>query len=153
MPLSPSGRRPAWDSTDSAEDLASARPKRVGMLGPYQGATQRQKLKRSRQATGPLVKVSRQGATYLGVLAAHDTDSHIGGQSPQVSVGDEAGRILVCDRLQEAQGHVRQAGVGTKGALTTIGEAHGRVRATALQLAVGEHAGVVPGQADLGGRR
>ena len=154
MPLSPSGRRPAWDSTDSAEDLASPRPKRVGTLGPYQGATQRRKLKRSRLATGPLVKSRYQGRCYIpGVLAAHDTDSDVRGQSPQISVRDEAGHILVCDRLQEAQGHVRQAGVGTKGALTTIGEAHGRVGATALQLAIREHASVVPGQADLGGRR
>mmetsp|Transcript_134455 Transcript_134455/g.429525 ORF Transcript_134455/g.429525 Transcript_134455/m.429525 type:complete len:214 (+) Transcript_134455:570-1211(+) len=34
MPLSPSGRRPSWDSTDSAEEAASLRPKRVLMLGP-----------------------------------------------------------------------------------------------------------------------
>mmetsp|Transcript_72895 Transcript_72895/g.190166 ORF Transcript_72895/g.190166 Transcript_72895/m.190166 type:complete len:230 (+) Transcript_72895:142-831(+) len=33
-PLSPSGRRPSWDGTDSAEDLASTRPKRVTMSGP-----------------------------------------------------------------------------------------------------------------------
>mmetsp|Transcript_8953 Transcript_8953/g.26325 ORF Transcript_8953/g.26325 Transcript_8953/m.26325 type:complete len:213 (-) Transcript_8953:516-1154(-) len=33
-PLSPSGSRPCCDSTDSADDFASARPKRVGTSGP-----------------------------------------------------------------------------------------------------------------------
>mmetsp|Transcript_34256 Transcript_34256/g.90732 ORF Transcript_34256/g.90732 Transcript_34256/m.90732 type:complete len:381 (+) Transcript_34256:259-1401(+) len=82
------------------------------------------------------------------VGAAHDLDGHVRRQGPEVSHGADGRAVLCGDGGQEAVRKRREARVGAEGALTAIGEAQRGVGAAALELPVGEDAGVVPRQAD-----
>lgn len=87
MPLSPSGRRPTWDSTDSAEDAASTRPNLVGMDGPpmWEMATLAARVQRSAWEMRPVL-------TYFSVM---------GCRRDRATVGRPGVRVLVVVRMMK----------------------------------------------------
>lgn len=100
-------------------------------------------------------------STGGGILAAeaggdgwstHGLDCNIGGEGPQVSVGDDSGgSVLFSYGLEKVKGGGGKTSVGTEGTLTGVGESHGGVGAATGELSGGVDSGVVPAEADEDG--
>mmetsp|Transcript_55266 Transcript_55266/g.120884 ORF Transcript_55266/g.120884 Transcript_55266/m.120884 type:complete len:270 (-) Transcript_55266:135-944(-) len=79
------------------------------------------------------------------VRPTHHLDCHVGGQGPQVSMGNEAWDIFLRNGLQQRNGHLRQARVRSQGMFASSGQTHGCIGAAIHSV---EHARIVPRQAD-----
>mmetsp|Transcript_7519 Transcript_7519/g.15901 ORF Transcript_7519/g.15901 Transcript_7519/m.15901 type:complete len:206 (-) Transcript_7519:403-1020(-) len=80
----------------------------------------------------------------LDVRASHLLNCHVGSQGPKIRMSDGVWNVLLSDGLQQAKSNIRESCIGAEGALSTIGESHGGIRAATLQFAIREHAGIVP---------
>mmetsp|Transcript_33848 Transcript_33848/g.54243 ORF Transcript_33848/g.54243 Transcript_33848/m.54243 type:complete len:242 (+) Transcript_33848:513-1238(+) len=79
------------------------------------------------------------------VRPSHHLDRNVGGQGPQVSMGNEPWYIFLCNGLQQRNGHLRQAGVRRQGMFASPGQAHGCIWAAIHSI---EHARIIERQAD-----